>query len=335
MTTQSAGNTLLVADIGGTHARFAVVDRAAELKAQWETLCSLHSSVVEAIRSYFHHTEVAPPRRARIAVASPVTGDDVQMTNHDWRFSIETVRDELGFGSLDVVNDFIALAYALPRLSEEHQQTIRAGHLNPTAALGVIGPGTGLGVSGLVPTPDGWVAFASEGGHRDLAASNEREWAILQVLKKRFGHVSAERVLSGPGLVHLYQAICVLEDREPSFEQAAEIVSITRSGDCDLAAETLSVFSRQLGAIAGDLALTLGARGGIFLAGGMLPRMRDAFDAGLFSDAFVEKGRFRAYLEEIPVQLVLDPHATLSGAALMSDTNGIASRSVSSLRSNS
>jgi glucokinase len=307
---------ILVGDIGGTHARFGLVDSSGRLSEPRILKCSSYGSLVAAMRDYLAQVPTAGrSRRAAIAVACPVLGDDVQITNHHWSFSVKETCAALDLRALEVVNDFIALALALPILKDEDTRELKPGMRQPTATLGLIGPGTGLGVSVLVPVAEGWVAVPTEGGHRDLAAGTEREWRIIERLHQRFGHVSAERVLSGPGLVHLYQAICEIDECPIEPMGPIEVVAAAQSGESAPCSESVRIFSRQLGAVAGDLALTVGARGGVFIGGGVLPGMDSAFDTERFREGFVGKGRFREYLEPIPVRLILNPTAALLGAA--------------------
>ena len=180
--------------------------------------------------------------------------------------------------------------------------------------IGVIAPGTGLGVAALVAAGDDWLALSTEGGHTDLAAADALEWNIIEILMSRFGRVSRELVLSGPGLVNLYQALCETADDSPVLATPTQITEAALAGD-ERAITVVRLFSGWLGAAAGDLALTLGARGGIYLAGGMLPKMRMALDIDHLVERFLAKGRFRGYLEPIPLHLILDPWTALRGAA--------------------
>jgi glucokinase len=214
-----------------------------------------------------------------------------------------------------VVNDFTALALSLPVLRPEDTRLVKPGTREETAPMALIGPGTGLGVSALVPVAGRWWALSTEGGHRDLAATDEREWQVCRVLQKRFGHVAAERVLSGPGLVNLYGVLCELAGITAEELRPRDVEHRARENPDGLEAEAVRLFSGWLGAVAGDLALTLGARGGVFLAGGMLPKMGTTFDEKRFRQGFLNKGRFRAYLEPIPVDLLLHKTAALLGAA--------------------
>lgn len=306
---------VLVGDVGGTRARFGLIS-AGELTEVRILEATNYSTLIEAASDYL--AGLAPgarPRRAAIAIAGPVFDDRVRMTNRLWSFSVGETGRELGLETLEVLNDFIALALAAPDLPREQSREVKAGGGDKTAPLAVLGPGTGLGVSALIPRGDEWIALATEGGHRDLAAGTEREWRIVERLQHRFGRASAERTLSGPGLVNLYVAICELEGVEPEAREPEGVVARALTGSCKACSEAVDVFSRQLGAVAGDLVLTYGARGGVWLGGGVLQAMSTAFDAGLFCHGFLDKGRFRSYVESVPVRLILDPTAPLLGAA--------------------
>lgn len=311
--TPTADQPALVADIGGTNIRFGLagpggVQRPAAYR------CADYPSPTEAARAYC--TEAgARPSRAAFAVAAPVRGDSVRLTNHVWAFSIAGVRGELGLDRLEVVNDFAALALALPALTGDDLREIKPGTPAERAPKVVLGPGTGLGVAALVPVRSGWVPLTTEGGHRDLAAATEREWQIVRHLGERFQHISVERVLSGPGLVNLYEAITRLSDDEPQSLTPANVVAGARDRSSPACVEATNLFSSWLGAVASDLAVTFGAFGGVYLGGGILPKMDAAFDIDRFRERFLAKGRFRDYLRPIPVSLIERPNATLLGAA--------------------
>lgn len=314
------GRPRLVADIGGTHARFALVNSAGALLARASSRCREHGSPAEAARAFLATTSAAEaPREAAFAVAGPVDGDFLALTNCPWRFSLEATRKELGLDRLVAGNDFQALALALPYLAPEDLEVWREGRPVAGTPLAILGPGTGLGVGAAVPSGDIWTALSTEGGHRDLAATTAREWSVVERLAARFGRVSVERVLSGPGLGLLHGALAEIETAPPGEAHesltAAQVVDRARAGDL-LAIEAAALFSGWLGAVAGDLALTLGARGGVFVGGGVPARMGKFFDRGRFLERFADKGRFRGYLEAIPVALLRDPEgATLAGVA--------------------
>ena len=234
------------------------------------------------------------------------------MTNHPWHFSIAALQRELGLQRLVVLNDFTALALGLPSLDARELHRVGGGAAVAGAPLAVLGAGTGLGVSGLLATAgDGWVPITGEGGHVSLAAINAREQAVLQQLIARFGHASAERALSGPGLVNLYQAACSLSGQAPQPLTAADVIAGARSASDPACTEALELFFGFLGSVAGNLALTLGARGGFFIGGGIAPRLLPELERSTFRERFEAKGRFRDYLAAIPTWVI---HATVSPA---------------------
>lgn len=306
----------LVADIGGTHVRFALWSEGEGLGSRQTLFCADFASPAEAVQSYLGSVRPRTrPAAACFAVAAPVDEDRVEMTNQIWRFSVQRTRRQLGLDRLEVINDFAATALAVPALGPEDRRRLKEGEARADSPVAVLGPGTGLGVSALIPAGGGRLALSTEGGHRDLAARNEREWQIVQVLRHRFGHVSAERVLSGPGLVALHQAIAEANGRAPEELEPDAVVARATLEREGVAEEALSLFSGWLGAVAGDLVLTLGARGGVYLGGGILPRLGANFDEERFRSRFLDKGRFRAYLEPVPVDLITSEDVALEGAA--------------------
>ncbi|MEE8248022.1 MAG: glucokinase [Alphaproteobacteria bacterium] len=318
----------LVADIGGTYGRFALSWPGRAPEPPGELICADYPELGAAIEAFLERRapELAP-RQAALAVAGPVTGDVVQITNHPWRFSSQELRRRLGLERLVVINDFSALSLSLPHLSDAELRPIGGGAPVPGAPKAVLGPGTGLGVAGLVPTRDGWLPLAGEGGHVDFVPGDEREVEILRRLKRRWDHVSAERLLSGPGLVSLYQILAKLEagavGEVPEAPTPEAVVEAARAAEDGVAGAALRTFCAVLGAVAGDLALTLGALGGVYLAGGIVPRLGAAFDERGFRRRFEAKGRFADYLARIPVYVVMAAHPTLLGLARCLD-DGVA-----------
>ena len=308
----------LLADIGGTNARFAWQPEAgAEPECVRVYRCDEHATLLDAARRYLADCERPAPRLGAIGIANPVTGDWLTMTNHHWSFSIAALQAALGLDRLLVMNDFEALARALPVLRPEETQPIGGGDAVPGATRALIGPGTGLGVAGLVPAPPGWLPVAGEGGHVTLSAVTTREDSVIAALQSRFGHASAERALSGPGLVWLHDALCDVDGmpRTPSL-RAADVTQRALAGQDPRCAEVLQLFFAFLGSTAGNLALTFGARGGVYIGGGIVPRLARALAASSFHERFVGKGRFRAYLAAIPVHLICsEQHPALRGAA--------------------
>ena len=307
----------LVGDIGGTNARLAWVRGPGCAPEGVRTYaCAHYPSLADVIRAYLSEQGHRSPPWAAIGIANPVVGDWIQMTNHHWAFSIEGMRHSLGLKRLLVLNDFTALAMSLPSLGSADIRQVGPGHAVAKAPRALLGAGTGLGVSGLLSSDSGrLVPVNGEGGHVTLAATNDREAEVLGWLRRRFGHVSAERALSGPGLVNLHDALCEIDGLAPSGHTPAEVTEAALSGREARSGEALDLFCSFLGNVAGNLALTLGARGGVYIGGGIVPRLGDWFDRSPFRARFEDKGRFRAYLSDIPTLVVQAPHPALLGAA--------------------
>lgn len=322
-----AGGARLLADIGGTNARFALETGPGRFDAIEVLSCQQHASLGEAIRAYLALPQLAGLgagiRHAAIAIANPVTGDQVRMTNHHWAFSIEALRQECGFDTLMVVNDFSALARSLPHLGDQKRQ-VGGGAPVPDAPLGLLGAGTGLGVSGLIPCGNSWTALRSEGGHVGFAPVNELEVAILQYAWREFEHVSSERLLSGAGVELIYRALSERAGR-PGSLAAPEISRRALSGECALCDEVLEAFCGMLGTAAGNLAITLGAQGGVYIGGGIVPRLGERFDRSSFRRRFEQKGRFSGYLAQVPTYVITaDYPAFLGVSAILSEKLSVA-----------
>jgi glucokinase len=329
----------LLGDIGGTNARFALQIAGARPKALKEIKTADFADLTSAAKAYLAATSPArPPRVAAFAVACPVIGDEIRLTNSPWSFSITEVRRRLGLDSLHVINDFEAIAWSVPRLGAGDVRKIGGGRAQRRAAIAVIGPGTGLGVSALVPSAKGWRALATEGGHVTLAPANAREGRVLDILRRKFSHVSAERALSGQGLVELYEAITLLDGTgnataagksmtpaamTPSLMTPAKVTRQALGRRDPAAARALRMFSEMLGTVAGNLALTLGARGGVYLAGGVVPRLGRGFAAAAFRRRFEDKGRFSTYLGAIPTYLITHKTPAFTGLASFLDAEGL------------
>jgi len=296
----------LLGDIGGTNARFGWQAQAGAPVTDVAALATdQHATIGHAIGHYLALHGLPAPRTGGLGVATTVTGDRVQMTNHPWQFSIAELQRELGLERLLVRNDFTALALGLPSLGPEQLHAVGGGVAVPGAPVALLGPGTGLGVSGLFPAAaGGWVPITGEGGHVSLAAINAREQAVLQQLIGRFGHASAERALSGPGLVNLYEAVCRVSGRAPQPLAPADVIAGARSGHDAACAEALDLFFGFLGSVAGNLALTLGARGGVFIGGGIVPRVLPELARSASRERFEAKGRFRDYLRAMPIWVI-------------------------------
>ncbi|MFO1250731.1 MAG: glucokinase [Inhella sp.] len=307
----------LLADIGGTFARFALETEAGHFEQMASLRCADHPDFHAAVRSYL---DGLPPgtgeiAHAAVAIANPVEGDRVRMTNYHWQFSIEEMRQRLGFDTLVVVNDFTALAMALPRLRREDKHQIGGGQAVPNSVVGLLGSGTGLGVSGLIPSGDGWIALGTEGGHTSFSPRDEREIAILRHAWREHAHVSFERLCSGTGMALIYRALAELHGQAAPPRQAPEITQAALEENDPLCLETLEVFCALLGTAAGNLAVTLGATGGIFVGGGIVPRLGSYFERSPFRRRFEERGRFSEYVAAIPTYVITAEEATFKGAS--------------------
>jgi glucokinase len=314
--TSNGAETWLVADVGATNARFGLVSPKGVVLHTRTLAVADHPTIGDSITAYLGERGALPmPRQGAIAIASTITGDRVAMTNHPWSFSIAALKSQLGFDRLEVINDFTALALALPHLSPEDRRPIGGGASSAGAPIGVLGPGSGLGVSGLIPASAGWIALAGEGGHATMAPATDRESAVLDRMRRHFDHVSAERILSGPGLVNLYNTLAMLDGVPSKGYTAAQITDPAIGAADPLCAEATSLFCAMLGTMAGNLALTLGARGGIYIGGGIVPRLGQRFAESPFRARFEAKGRFSQYLAAIPTHVVTHPLPAFLGCA--------------------
>ena len=308
----------LIGDVGATNARFALIQADGSMTPPRVYALNDYPSIFHAIDTYL--AEVPPaarPGQAVLAVASPITGDQVTLTNHTWTFSIEALRRHVGLRQLRVINDFAANALAIPHLGESDRVQIGAGLPVSDAPIALIGPGTGLGVSALIPTQSGAVPIPGEGGHVTMAPANARESAVLDLMRKRYDHVSAERVLSGPGLVNLYATLCELAAAPAAPFMPAQITNPRMWDEDPRTLEATAMFCAMLGTVAGNLALTFGARGGIYIAGGIVPRLGSFFAGSEFRTRFEVKGRLRGYLATIPSYVIVRPLPALLGATAL------------------
>ncbi len=305
----------VVADIGGTNARFAVADlETLELTEIGHFLCSQHPSLASAARAYLEALK-HPPRHGAIAVAAPVVGEAIKLTNSPWSFTRSELCCALGLDGVLVLNDFHALALSLPFLGSAELHRLGGGEPAPRVPKVVLGPGTGIGVAGLVWGGSDWVGVPSEGGHISLAANSAEEFALAMRLRSGRPHLSVERVLSGPSLADLYRAVAASHGETPAPLAPNDVLTRGLAGSDQIAVEALHLFVVWLGAFAGDAALFFGARGGVYLGGGIAPKILDALSTEAFRYAFEEKGRMQSYLAPIPVSVILAPFAALKGAA--------------------
>jgi glucokinase len=310
----------LVGDVGGSNARFAVARRvggAVELTHVRAMRSADYADVVAAVEHYRAAIGGELPRAAAIAIAGPVVGGRAEITNHpQWSFDIAPVRERLGLKHLSVINDFTAVALSLPHLPRHELRQVGPGTAAAGAPMAVIGPGTGLGVSAIVPSDGRWIAVEGEGGHATFAPMSRRESRIGESLRERFGHASWERVLSGPGLVNLYAAIAHLEGARAEELTPEAVAERGLAGSCALCKEAVETFCAALGTAAGNLALTMGARGGVFIGGGIVPQLGPVFDASPFRARFEAKGRLSSYVRPIPTFVITAATPGLVGAAV-------------------
>ncbi len=329
----------LVADIGGSNARFGWLGPGSRQPEHIATLVvAEHAGLAATMAAYLDGikekigSDYRQPRAAALAVATAVGNDVIAFTNSAWSFSQLALRRAFGLEQLVVLNDFEALALALPHLRDGQ---LRSHAARPTGAgtMAVIGPGTGLGVAGVLATAHGHAAVPGEGGHATLAAGNDFEAELLAIVRRNFGHVSAERLLSGIGLPVLHaavrRALLAGTAAEEATLETQQIIAEGLAGDA-VCRCTLDVFCALLGSFAGNVALTLGARGGVFIGGGIVPRLADLFFASEFRNRFEDKGRLRPYLQAIPTALITDTLVALTGATAALEPKGmpvLASRS--------
>jgi glucokinase len=309
----------LVADIGGTNARFAVADLATlELTSVQSFPAADHATLAAAIAYYLNSiNDIAEPiQHAAIAVAAPITTDALKLTNASWSFAQSTLAGEAGLKAVHVLNDFEALSLSLPHLTPGELHQIGGQAPLPRGTKVVLGPGTGLGVAGLVWSPTGWVAVPGEGGHVTLGAEDERELALIERLRRGRERLSVERALSGPGLTDLHQAVAASHGHAPETLTPAEVERRALGGEDEIAEEALDIFVTWLGRFAGDVALLLGARGGVYLGGGIAPKLLRRLAQGDFRAAFEQKGRMTAYNAPIPIYVILADYPALKGAGV-------------------
>ncbi|MFM2059105.1 MAG: hypothetical protein RLY71_3490, partial [Pseudomonadota bacterium] len=310
----------LIADIGGTYARFALETAPGRFERAAQLRCADHADFHAAVVAYL--ATLPQPlqqlQHAAVAIANPVEGDQVRMTNYHWKFSIEEMRERLRLVTLVVVNDFTALAMAVPMLAPTDQRKVGGGTPREHSVVGVLGAGSGLGASGLIPAEQGWVALGTEGGHASFAPQDEREIAILRYAWQQYSHVSFERLLSGPGLELIHRALAALAGTPAEGARALAAPEITRralEGDDALCVQAVDAFCGLLGTAAGNLAVTLGALAGVYIGGGIVPRLGSWFDSSSFRRRFEAKGRFSDYLRAIPTYVITTEEATFLGAS--------------------
>ncbi|MGD8495844.1 MAG: glucokinase [Gemmatimonadales bacterium] len=303
---------VLAGDVGGTHTRLALVelhDNRATVVRREEFGSASQDGLGAPVREFLGRLD-AKPERASFGLACPIVDGTCSFPNLDWTVELDTLRDEIGIQRTGLVNDFDAVAHALPYLGDDDTETLQEGSEHEGAPVACIGPGTGLGQA-FVSYGDGRPRIhSSEGGHVDFAPRDEGEAALLEFLRKKYGRVSCERVVSGPGLVDIYRHLA-----GPDAPTAAEISRRAIEGGDEHCSRVLDLFVSVFGATAGNFALTVQARGGVYLAGGISPKILPRLRNGPFLSAFRAKGRFEEYMKQIPVRVVTNPDVGLIGAA--------------------
>ncbi len=314
---------VLVADIGGTNARFALAASGAEGRPQIQSVhefaVTQFNSLAEAMAHYLAHVGAPSPQRAVIAVASPITGDEIKLSNNPWSFSIQALQRQVGLAGIRVINDFAAIGMAIPHLASEDLRLV--GDAPAPASLeaadrhyAVLGPGTGLGVCRVVLRQGRPLVMETEGGHIGFAPADAYEVAVLHYLLRRYPRVSVERLVSGPGLQNLHDAVCAIEDRPCCARAPEDITACAQRGDDAVCSRAVELFCSILGGFAGDVVLLHGAWHGLYLGGGMTTRLLPWILGGAFRRRFEAKGRFHALMRTIPTQAITHAQAGLLGA---------------------
>lgn len=307
----------IVADIGGTNARFSRVDLT---NLAFDNIavypCSHFLSIDKALVFYQQMHGLAAIKEVAIAIACPVMDDSVSMTNFHWQFSIKQLQQQLALNHLCVINDFTAAAMSLPVLASYEKVQIGQGQADPTKNMAILGAGTGLGVAHLIPTHQGYLPLAGEGGHTDWAAQNEQEWFIQRFLASQHGHVSYERILSGNGLENLYLALAAYQQQFVCPLNASDIATLALANQSQLACASVAQFFACLGSFAGNLALMLATFGGVYIAGGIVPKLLPLMARSDFRQRFETKGRFDRFNRDIATYVVTAEQPGLLGAAV-------------------
>ncbi|WP_375790848.1 glucokinase [Bradyrhizobium sp. vgs-9] len=323
MKTPPSTRTGLLGDVGGTNARFALlIDGSVSATAHMAV--SDYATFQQALAAYLGASaEGGGPAHAILAASGVVQNGRCELTNNSWVIDAEELRRTHGFSTIRLINDFEAVAWALPRLDASSLLQLGGRQRIAGAPLAAIGPGTGLGMAVSIPHRGGQIVLSSEGGHSTMASGSLREDAVIEHLRRRFGHVSAERVLSGAGLENLHDALAEIDGVSSPKRRAADITRAGLDGTCTVSRGAIDMFCAMLGSVAGNLALALNARGGIFIGGGILRHMPDYLAASQFRQRFEEKGRLRKFLEPIPAYLILDDDVAFVGLRNLMEVEGI------------
>ncbi|MEM7431136.1 MAG: glucokinase [Pseudomonadota bacterium] len=311
---------LLIGDIGGTHARFAWADPTDnEFGAEKKLLCADFDTIDAAIEHFLASSDVKAPDTICLAVAGPIVGDEVRFTNNDWIISSSALAADFGIDAVRILNDFEAIGYSIPMLGADDSMPIGLAEATDLGReehrVAVLGPGTGLGMVGVNIRDGEAIPIRSEGGHVGFSPETQVQLEIMSVLREQFDRVSAERLVSGPGLENIYRALTTIHgDQRPALS-APEIFSRANSNTESRSAEAVHVFFEVLGQVAGDFALSISADDGVYVAGGIAQRYPVMMSNSAFRSGFENKGRYRSLMERIPTQLILHEHPGLLGAS--------------------
>jgi glucokinase len=309
---QAPARQVLLGDIGGTNARFALLTDG-DVGAVQALRVEQFPGVPDAIDRFLGQHARPAIASAVFAAAGPCDRNRITVTNSGWVIDGAAIAAAFGFATVSVINDFVATGWSLPLLAAGDLMAIGGGRAVPDAPMVAIGPGTGLGLTCHVPGPHGASVIASEGGHADLPAASDREDAVIRILRARFGHVSAERAISGPGLENLYQAIATIDGAAVPERHAAAITDAALDHSCPVSVAALEMFCSMLGKVAGNAALCFGSRGGVYIAGGIAPRIAGFVAQSQFRAAFEARGRLRSYAQSIPTSVILHPDTAFLG----------------------
>jgi glucokinase len=318
----AAGADLLVADIGGTNARFAISSADGALHEVHVLHAAKFPKIDDAISAYLGDLKRPHPSQACFAVACPAKGPEIKLTNSSWRFAKADLRQAFGFERFVVINDFEALAASVPILGGAQLAELRPGTPDPTSVSLVIGPGTGLGVGAFVPAGKGaWAVISGEGGHVGFAPNTDQEVRLWQRMREKYGRVSTERVLNGAGLVNIYRFMADEAGQHVGEVDAPEISRRALAGE-ELATNAVQMFFDMLGSVTGDLALAFGSRAGVYIGGGITPKLLDFARRSRFIERFLDKGRVAAILQSMPIWVILEERAALYGVRRQFDREG-------------
>lgn len=313
---------LLVADIGGTNARFAISDADGALQELRVLHAASFPKIDEAITAYFADLKRPRPSQACFAVACPAKGPEIKLTNSSWRFVKAELCRKFQFERFVVINDFEALAASVPILQGPQLAELRPGTADPASVSLVIGPGTGLGVGAFVPAgKSAWAVISGEGGHIGFAPNTEEEVRLWRRMREKYGRVSAERVLNGAGLVNIYRFMADEAGQQAGEIDAPEISRRALAGE-ETAVNAVLMFFDMLGSVTGDLALAFGSRAGIFIGGGITPKLLEFARRSNFIERFLDKGRIAAILQSMPIWVILEERAALYGVRRQFDRGG-------------